>query len=57
MKTERSQTRIVIMGAAGRDFHNFNQVYLSTSNFLKIRPPMPSWGVNFFVLKADVILE
>ncbi len=24
---KRSPTRIVIMGAAGRDFHNFNQVY------------------------------
>ena len=24
---QRSPTRIVIMGAAGRDFHNFNQVY------------------------------
>ncbi|MDJ0660451.1 MAG: cyclic 2,3-diphosphoglycerate synthase [Crocosphaera sp.] len=32
MKTERSQTRIVIMGAAGRDFHNFNQVYRHNSN-------------------------
>jgi predicted GTPase len=27
METERSRTRMVIMGAAGRDFHNFNQVY------------------------------
>ena len=25
--TARSPSRIVIMGAAGRDFHNFNQVY------------------------------
>ncbi|MDJ0509754.1 MAG: hypothetical protein QNJ64_10940 [Crocosphaera sp.] len=32
MKTERSQTRIVIMGAAGRDFDNFNQVYRHNSN-------------------------
>ena len=24
---KRSPTRIIIMGAAGRDFHNFNQVY------------------------------
>ncbi|ACB49527.1 unknown [Crocosphaera subtropica ATCC 51142] len=40
MKSERSrrdphcgaQTRIVIMGAAGRDFHNFNQVYRHNSN-------------------------
>lgn len=27
MTTQRSRSRIVIMGAAGRDFHNFNQVY------------------------------
>ncbi len=32
MEKERSQTRIVIMGAAGRDFHNFNQVYRHNSN-------------------------
>ncbi|MDJ0728408.1 MAG: cyclic 2,3-diphosphoglycerate synthase [Crocosphaera sp.] len=32
MKSERSPTRIVIMGAAGRDFHNFNQVYRHNSN-------------------------
>ncbi len=23
----RARTRVVIMGAAGRDFHNFNMVY------------------------------
>ncbi|MDJ0842614.1 cyclic 2,3-diphosphoglycerate synthase [Crocosphaera sp.] len=32
MKTEQPKTRIVIMGAAGRDFHNFNQVYRHNSN-------------------------
>ena len=25
--SQKTRTRIVIMGAAGRDFHNFNQVY------------------------------
>ncbi|MGK7958432.1 MAG: cyclic 2,3-diphosphoglycerate synthase [Crocosphaera sp.] len=32
MKPELSPTRIIIMGAAGRDFHNFNQVYRQNSN-------------------------
>src|SRR3972149_12142481 len=27
MASNQSRTRIVIMGAAGRDFHNFNVVY------------------------------
>ena len=31
MTTQRSRSRIVIMGAAGRDFHNFNQVYRHNS--------------------------
>lgn len=31
MTTQRSRTRLVIMGAAGRDFHNFNQVYRHNS--------------------------
>ena len=27
MAAKKEPTRVVIMGAAGRDFHNFNQVY------------------------------
>ncbi len=30
---QRRRTRVVIMGAAGRDFHNFNQVYRGDDQF------------------------
>ena len=33
MANKQEQTRVVIMGAAGRDFHNFNMVYRDDSRF------------------------
>jgi predicted GTPase len=33
MKKSNSPTRVVIMGAAGRDFHNFNCVYRDDPRF------------------------
>lgn len=36
MPDEQTSTRIVIMGAAGRDFHNFNMVYRDDPNGLVV---------------------
>ncbi|MBE9169583.1 hypothetical protein IQ238_19310 [Pleurocapsales cyanobacterium LEGE 06147] len=33
MIKERSRMRTIIMGAAGRDFHNFNMVYRNNPQF------------------------
>ena len=32
MKVEKKQKRVIIMGAGGRDFHNFNMVFRDNSN-------------------------
>ncbi len=33
MGTQRCRTKVIIMGAAGRDFHNFNQVYRNNDRY------------------------
>ena len=33
MAQTHQRTRIIIMGAAGRDFHNFNTVYRENSDY------------------------